>query len=72
MLGWKKSMEKIDLIIRFAPKSSSEEHKYMAKAYLALADIINNTDMEPREKVIAIERLEESYMWTLKGFNNVI
>jgi len=59
-------MEKIDLLLRFAPNDTAAELN-LAKSYVKLAEIIDNADVDSREKTICIERLEESYMWAKKG-----
>jgi hypothetical protein len=59
-------MEKIDLLLRFAPNDTEAELS-LAKSYVRLAEVINRTDLDSREKTIAMERLEESYMWAKKG-----
>ena len=59
-------MEKIDLLLRFAPNQTNEEVN-LAREYVKLASVINDADVDSREKTIAIERLEESYMWAKKG-----
>jgi hypothetical protein len=59
-------MEKIDILLRFAPNQTDQELD-LAREYVKLASVINNTDVDSREKTIAIERLEESYMWAKKG-----
>jgi hypothetical protein len=59
-------MERIDLLLRFAPNDTELELS-LAKSYVTLAEIINAADLDSREKTIAMERLEESYMWAKKG-----
>jgi len=63
-------MEKIDILLRFAPNQTDQELD-LAREYIKLASVINNTDVDSREKTIAIERLEESYMWAKKGLMSI-
>jgi hypothetical protein len=59
-------MEKMDILLRFLP-SEIEEDQLLAKGFVELALRLNDIDLDSREKTIAMERLEESYMWAKKG-----
>jgi hypothetical protein len=59
-------MQEMDILLRFMPNETDEE-KVLAKSYIALAKAVDKLDIDSREKTIAIERLEESYMWAKKG-----
>lgn len=58
-------MEMIDIQLRFKSKKSTQK---MADAYKLVAELVNNMEIESREKTIAMEKLEESFMWAIKGF----
>lgn len=60
-------MNKIDIEIRFTPRDISLAAIELGDNYKALASQINKLDMDSREKTIAIEKLEESFMWACKG-----
>jgi hypothetical protein len=60
-------LSKEDVVLRFK-KPKRKPLQPLHKQYLALAHAIDNTEaVDNREKFIALERLEESYMWLLKG-----
>jgi len=58
-------METLDINLRF---ESNKTNKVIADAYHKLAIFMNSLEIESREKTIAMEKLEESYMWATKGF----
>jgi len=60
-------MEKLDILLRFIPEGNKQGGEDLAEGYKNLALLINSLDMDSREKTIAMERLEESYMWATKG-----
>jgi hypothetical protein len=60
-------MNKLDLLSRFSTRESSELKEELAKKFIDLAIVIDSSETESREKTIAIERLEESFMWATKG-----
>ena len=62
-------MEKIDLLMRF-PQGSTTKELSLASVYIVVAEVINEMETDSREKTIAIEKLEESYMWAKKGIVN--
>ena len=64
-------MNKVDLAVRFAFPYGDEFIEKLASMYTNLAYQINNIEADSREKVIAIERLEESFMWACKGQFNL-
>ena len=59
-------MQEMDILLRFMPNETDEE-KELAKGFIQLAKVINKLDIDSREKTIAMERLESSYMWAKKG-----
>ena len=59
-------MEKLDIMLRFLGNESDEEIE-MSKRFTELAFYVNASDIDSREKTIAMERLEESFMWAKKG-----
>jgi len=61
-------METVDILLRFKPEREKEED--LANAYKLLAISVNDSELESREKTIAIERLEESFMWAKRGIVN--
>jgi len=63
-------MEKIDILLRFQPNETHTEIE-LAKKFVNLAVVINNSEIDSREKTICIERLEESYMWAKKGLIDI-
>ena len=64
-------MNKVDLAIRFSAPYGDEFIEKLASMYINLVYQINNLEADSREKVIAIERLEESFMWARKGQFNI-
>ena len=59
-------MDRTDILLRFAINENDEEVE-LAENYIKLAELINELEIESREKTICIERLEESFMWAKKG-----
>jgi hypothetical protein len=59
----------LDLVVRFLNDEKGEAAERLASSFLSLAEIVQETSVDSREKTIALERLEESYMWALKGLN---
>ena len=47
--------------------NDQEEREELAEKYRWLANYIDKVDIDSREKTIAMERLEESFMWASKG-----
>jgi len=59
-------MNKVDILLRFAPNEDDVDAQ-LAQRFIEVAEQINSMEIDSREKTIAIERLEESYMWAKKG-----
>jgi hypothetical protein len=55
--------------VRFLNDEKGEAAERLASSFLSLAEVVQETSVDSREKTIALERLEESYMWALKGLN---
>lgn len=62
-------MDKMDILLRFSirPEYESEEDTQLAEKYTNLGNLLNELEIDSREKTIAIEKLEESFMWARKG-----
>ena len=62
-------MEKMDILLRFSirPEVESIGDKELAERYIRLGNLLNDLEIDSREKTIAIEKLEESFMWARKG-----
>jgi len=59
-------MDRTDILLRFTGSETDEEVR-LAEDFINLAELINESEIESREKTISIERLEESFMWAKKG-----
>jgi hypothetical protein len=60
-----------DIDIRFSIGTNTRTEKKLRSKYLELAKAMNSMKMESREKTIALEKLEESFIWAVKGANEV-
>ena len=62
-------MDKMDILLRFSirPEYESEEDAKLTEKYTSLGNLLNELEIDSREKTIAIEKLEESFMWARKG-----
>jgi hypothetical protein len=63
-------MEKIDIYQRFLPDNESEIEMLLSVQYTYLAEALNEAISNSRELTVAMERLEESYMWVKKAVEN--
>jgi len=62
-------MSKTDIQLRFPKPRKKALTKFHAQ-YLSIANALDNSVFfDNREKFIALERLEESYMWAIKSLN---
>jgi hypothetical protein len=59
-------MNKQDIRLRF-PVVRKKQEKALRDRYLELALFLGEQSIDSREQTIAMERLEESFMWGLKG-----
>lgn len=59
----------MDILLRFSirPEVESIGDKELAERYIRLGNLLNDLEIDSREKTIAIEKLEESFMWARKG-----
>lgn len=57
-----------DVFLRFRPKEgSSHVEKFISKEYMEFADRVMVLITDSRYRAIFLERLEESYMWSIKS-----
>jgi hypothetical protein len=59
-------MEQMDILLRFGKEGVRPEED-LQEGYANLAKLVDDLELESREKTIALERLEESLMWAVKG-----
>lgn len=61
-------MDRLEVEGRFSLPLWDKEFGELQLAFKSLAAMINYRDIEDRHKIIAIERLEDAFNWTLKGY----
>lgn len=62
-------MQKVDLDLRFF--TENEDMQEISKMYKKIAEKVDSLMNDSRRKTIAIERLEDSFLWVEKGIEQV-